>query len=425
MPTGQAVPPACRNLRSYVRSEWGDELYNHSHLQLPGLTDLVLVGHGGFSRVYKAHQAQFARDVAVKVLDMDLVDERTRRKFIRECQATGRLGTHPNIVSVYEAAVTPETNPYIVMEFCAQGSLAAKLAKSGPLAPASILDIGSRISGALKAAHEIGILHRDVKPANILVTGYGHPALADFGISTSTDSSRSLGTESLTVDYAPPEVLEGQEPDARSDLYSLGVTLYTLLTGKPPYSNGPAGSVAQHLLRILRDPVPVVTRPEVPDGLRDLLRALMDKNPEHRPANAADLEERFHELSPQLLRSDAPTVARSTLPKSSDLRPPVVQPAPANNETTRRRAPRPRPEAVLPTKPPIDMQPVETTSNKTHKKSWLPVIFLLVTSLILFLVGLLRPALLFIYASILGIAVVLLYLLAAFISNRSSGKAQR
>ena len=149
---------------------------------LPGLTDLKLVGRGGFSRVYLAYQETFARHVAVKILELELdpADDRTRRRFVRECQAMGRLASHPNIVSVHDAAISSEGLPYIVMEYCSQGSLASRISQSGPLQEHEALDLGLKMAQALSAAHAFKILHRDVKPANILFTNYGQPALADL-----------------------------------------------------------------------------------------------------------------------------------------------------------------------------------------------------------------------------------------------------
>jgi serine/threonine protein kinase len=396
-------------------------------MELPGLTDLTLIGRGGFSRVYRAQQSQFARSVAVKVLDMDLVDERAQRRFVRECQATGRLGSHPSIVSVYEAAVTPEANPYIVMEFCPGGSLAAVVAETGPMGPAVIVDIGARMCDALNAAHRAGIVHRDVKPANILMTSYGHPSLADFGISVSSDASRSVGTEALTVDYAPPEVLEGQEPNARSDLYSLGVTLYTLLTGLPPYSSGKKTPIAQQLLRILRDPVPVVSRGDVPDGLRELLRELMDKDPQQRPESAADLEQRFRSLQRELSRDDLPLTARASLAVTE-----VPAPAPAApvEQVTTRRADLPdgatpdvahgatpeqtkvlRPQIGTPARSQVDQLPAGASlTNRGSAVRWrsglgspTSALCLLALSLGLLVLGLLAAGLIYVYAALGGL----------------------
>ena len=255
-------------------------------LDVPGLDEVQLIGRGGFSQVFRARQIQFDRVVAVKVLLVDDFDEDAQRRFLRECRATGRLSSHPNIVSVYDAGVTADNKPFIVMEYWDGGSMATRLREKGPLPVADIVDIGTKISGALAAAHESGILHRDVKPANILSAVGGRFALADFGISSSTDSSRSVQTDALTIDYAPPEVLHGAEPDARSDLYSLGITLYTLLMGTPPYRSAANTPVAQQLVRILQDPVPRVTRPDAPPELCDLIQTLMEKDPDQRPDDA-------------------------------------------------------------------------------------------------------------------------------------------
>ena len=241
----------------------------------------------------------------------DFDEDAQRRVRVSAWRNGGRLSSHPNIVSVFDAGVTTDGKPYIVMEYWGGGSMATRLRDRGPLPVENVIDIGTKISGALAAAHESGILHRDVKPANILSSDNGRVALADFGISSSMDSSRSVQTDALTIDYAPPEVLHGADPDARSDLYSLGITLYTLLMGTPPYRSTTNTPVAQQLVRILQDPVPRVNRADVPPELADLIQALMEKNPDERPADASELYTTFASIGTRF--GKVPTEVKETV----------------------------------------------------------------------------------------------------------------
>lgn len=150
-------------------------------LAASGFDDAHEIGRGGFGVVYRCSQPSLDRTVAVKVLTADL-DEENRARFFREQRAAGRLTGHPNIVNVFHADVTSSGRPFIVMPYFAQDSVDTWIRNHGPLPLEEVLRIGVKIAGALGAAHRLGILHRDVKPGNILITDYGEPALSDFGI---------------------------------------------------------------------------------------------------------------------------------------------------------------------------------------------------------------------------------------------------
>ena len=259
---------------------------------IPGYRDLVRVGSGGFSMVYSAYQEAFDRTVAVKVLTVELVDENAQRRFQRECRASGRLSNHPSIVTVLDSGFTDDGRPFITTEFMTQGSLADRLDDRGPYAVAAALEIGVLMCGALAAVHAAGILHRDIKPQNILVSDYGEPGLADFGISAITvGPEASIGTSSITPLHVAPEVLEGQPTSAASDVYSLGSTLYMLLAGRAPFQQGNDDALLPLMRRVVMDPIPDIDRPDIPPEVMDLLRYSMAKQPFARYSTAVSFGE--------------------------------------------------------------------------------------------------------------------------------------
>lgn len=269
--------------------------------EVPGYAVLERVGRGGFSVVYRAYQEHLQRTVALKVLLLDVADDRQLRRFRRECQLTARLTGHPNIVTVLDTGSTRSGRPYIATEYFERGSLRDRLAAEGPLPVAEVLKIGVKIAGALAAAHEAGILHRDVKPQNILVNRYGEPALADFGVATLMDSIEvSARSEALTPYHAAPEVLEGEQPTVASDVYGLGSTLYQLLAGRPAHQRDAEGGIAPLLLRILSQEPPDIARPDLPPAVMAALRQAMARNPADRFADAAAFGQRLTELQAQL-----------------------------------------------------------------------------------------------------------------------------
>jgi hypothetical protein len=268
---------------------------------IAGYSDVRLIGRGGFSTVYRALQTQYERVVALKVLDVGLEDERTRRQYQRECAATGRLSSHPNIVTIIDSGFTSGHKPYLTMDYYSQGSLGERVRDHGPLATPDVLRIGVKICGALESAHQKDILHRDIKPENILVSGYGEPALADFGIGTVTARLESSVTmHALTPNHAPPEVMEGKRATETSDIYSLGSTLYFLLAGRPAFNLGNDNSILHFMLRVLQEPVPPIPRQDVPPVVYDVLAASMAKDPAARYQSAAALGQAFQQLQAHL-----------------------------------------------------------------------------------------------------------------------------
>ncbi|MBC6459499.1 serine/threonine-protein kinase [Actinomadura sp. HBU206391] len=267
---------------------------------VPGYRVLKRVGEGGFSVVYLAYQERLDRQVALKVLSVDAIDEASMHRFQRECKITGRLTGHPNVVTVLDNGTTRSGRPYITMEYFEHGSLTDRLQREGPLPVADVLRIGVKLAGALAATHESDVLHRDVKPQNILVSRYGEPALADFGVARLVDSLDSTHTNAFTPHHAAPEILEGKPPGAASDIYSLGSSLYQLLAGQPAFK-GPLGEgLATLIVRILGDPPPPISREGLPQPVFDVIETAMAKLPENRFPSAVAFAQRLQQVQSEL-----------------------------------------------------------------------------------------------------------------------------
>jgi len=243
------------------------------------------VGKGGMGEVYRAIHTRLATERAVKLLPPALAaDPDFLRRFEREAASAARL-EHPNILPVYEYGEAAGGAPYLVMPYVRGGTLKERLAR-GPLPPAELLDLFGQAAAALDYAHEQGIVHRDVKPANLLLDGRGRLYLADFGIAKALEGAEGLtrtGVGVGTPEYMAPEQAQGRA-DARSDLYALGVVLYQALTGRVPYSGT---STVEVLMKHLQDPLPLMP-------LRAVARALA-KNPNDRYASGAALVEDLRE----------------------------------------------------------------------------------------------------------------------------------
>ena len=251
-----------------------------------GYEDLVEVGRGGFGIVYRARQVEFDRTVALKILT-GTFDEDARGRFERECRAMGSLSGHPNIVTVYAAGMTRDGRPYLAMEFLPSGSLGEQLdGRSMPWADA--VTVGIRIAGALQTAHDIGVLHRDVKPDNILLSAYGQPKLGDFGIARLHGAYETrTGIVSATLAHAAPELLEGKPPSRASDVYSLASTTFSLIAGNPPFARDETDSLASVVARVATEPVPDLQARGVPVAVFRALEQGLAKDPEKRTPTAA------------------------------------------------------------------------------------------------------------------------------------------
>ena len=246
------------------------------------------LGRGAMGVVYKARDPKINRLVAVKtvLLTGQPPDEELeyRERFVREAEAAGRL-SHPGIVTIFDVGEEPETrSPYIVMEFVAGQSLDKLLLArdDNKLPPETALQVTLELAEALDCAHGQGVVHRDLKPPNILITEEGHAKIADFGIAklnlaSLTVTGRTVGTPA----YMSPEQLSGEEVDGRSDLFSLGVILYTSLTGYRPFQGNSAMTVSFKVVN--RDPVPAsILDTDLPPGLDYIIARAMAKDPAQR-----------------------------------------------------------------------------------------------------------------------------------------------
>ena len=268
--------------------------------EVPGYRILERAGEGGFSVVYRAHQERLDRIVALKILSVDAVDDDTMRRFERECQITGRLTGHPNVVTVLDTGMTSAGRPYISMDYFERGSLRDRLSREGPLPVPDVLRIGVKIAGALAATHEAEVLHRDVKPQNILVSRYGEPALADFGVARLVDSSEATHTNAFTPHHAAPEVVNGEPPGVTSDVYALASSMYQLLAGGPAFKAGSGSGIGPLMMRILNEPPPPIQRPDLPPQVFEVIVKAMAKTPGGRFPSAVAFATRLQHLQMEL-----------------------------------------------------------------------------------------------------------------------------
>ncbi|MGW4337007.1 protein kinase domain-containing protein [Rhodococcus koreensis] len=315
-----------------------------------GFDDPHLIGRGGFGVVYRCSQPSLDRIVAVKVLASDL-DEENRARFFREQRAMGRLTGHPNIVNVLHVGTTDGGRPYIVMPFHPHDSLDVQIRRHGPLSLADTLRLGVKISGALETAHRLDILHRDVKPANILVTDYGEPALADFGIARLGGGfETSTGTITGSPAFTAPEVLGGTAPSRTADVYSLAATLFCVVTGHAAFERRSGEQIVAQFLRITAHHVPDLREQGIPADLSAVIEQAMAADPLDRPATAIEVGEALRRIQ---LRGGFPV----------DEIPLQVEPTAAPGENVRRITLAPSARTTLAPRRATDLTAVRTNAG--------------------------------------------------------------
>jgi serine/threonine-protein kinase len=254
-----------------------------------------VLGRGGMAEVHRGRDLRLGREVAVKVLRHDLArDPSFQVRFRREAQASASLN-HPAIVAVYDTGedrTTTGATPYIVMEYVEGETLRDVIRREGHLPSERAMTLAADICGALDFSHRNGIVHRDVKPGNVMITPQGTVKVMDFGIARAVSDSAATMTSTAavigTAQYLSPEQARGESVDARSDVYSMGCLLYELVTGAPPFSGDSPVAVAYQHVR--EDPrLPSSINPEVPAELDAILLKAMSKNPANRYQSAAEM----------------------------------------------------------------------------------------------------------------------------------------
>jgi len=277
---------------------------------------LERIGAGGMGEVWKAHDARLDRTVAIKMLLQGAIADATAfDRFRREAMSLSRL-SHAGIATIYDFD-SADGRDFLVMEFVTGGTLESRL-QSGPLAIADVRSIGAAIADALEDAHRQGVLHRDMKPGNVALTMDGRPKILDFGLAllTSGDAMTGRLTQTGTVmgslAYMAPEQLLGEDNDARTDIYALGVTLFELSTGHRPFSQERPQAL---LFAVVNTTAPAVRsrRPDAPVELERLVASCLEKDRERRPQSAAVVAEALRHVSDAPSAPASVTVAKNTI----------------------------------------------------------------------------------------------------------------
>ena len=334
---------------------------------------LEVIGSGGMAVVYKARCHRLNRLVAIKILkDDNLQDEDFRRRFHAESQAVAML-SHPNIVSIYDVSTSIMAD-YIVMELIEGITLKQYMEKKGTLNWKETLHFAMQIAKALEHAHSRGIVHRDIKPHNVMVLKNGSVKVMDFGIARMMSQGNTLTKEALgSVHYISPEQAKGGRVDSRSDLYSLGVVMYEMMAGRPPYDGDSPVSVAiQHING--GAVMPTLLNPNIPGGLEQIIMKAMAREIEGRYTSAAqmlsDMDE-FRKDPTILFDYNAPALDVVTRISKPDL---VVQPARTAESTQKKEKEQPRrrtPAAAAPVKkqtPQKKEKPKNTPPRKVREE---------------------------------------------------------
>ncbi|MCJ1907202.1 Stk1 family PASTA domain-containing Ser/Thr kinase [Planococcus ruber] len=322
---------------------------------------LELIGGGGMSNVYLAHDMILDRDIAIKILRYDFSnEEELRRRFQREALSTTSLA-HPHIVNIFDVGEEGSLH-YLVMEYVPGKTLKEYIIDNSPVAPEQAVKIMKQLASALAHAHQNQIVHRDIKPQNILMDAEGNVKISDFGIAMALSATSYTQTNSVlgTVHYLSPEQARGGTANKKSDIYSLGIVMFELLTGKLPFSGESAVSIA---LKHLQTETPSLREivPGMPQSLENVVLKATAKNPQHRYQSASELEE---DLSTVLLpeRLDEPKFSAPIDEDATRAMPAIKDPAVYGSvEETKTIAPVSKKE---PAKKPVEPPP------KKKKKKW-------------------------------------------------------
>jgi ATP/maltotriose-dependent transcriptional regulator MalT len=258
-----------------------------AELEAEGYDDAEPVGRGSFAVVYRCNQLSLDRVVAVKVLSSYL-DDADLVYFEREQRAMGRVSGHPNVVPVLHSGRTSSGRPYLVMPYHSRSTLAAWIHGHGPLTVRDAVETGVRLAGALETAHRAGVLHRDVKPPNVLLTAYGEPQLCDFGVARVAGGPETGSHDVVgSLPYIAPELFRGAAVSVAADIYGLAATVFAALSGDPPFKLTVGDNPAAFARRVLAGPIPDLRAKDVPDPICSALELGLNLDPARRPSSAA------------------------------------------------------------------------------------------------------------------------------------------
>ena len=256
---------------------------------LPGFSYVRVLGSGGFADVFLYEQNMPRRQVAVKVMLSEVVNDQVRQMFQAEANLMAQLSAHPSILTVYQASVSADGRPYLVMELCSSSLSQRYRAESIPVA--EVLRVAVKIGSAIETAHRAGVLHRDIKPSNILLTAYGHPVLSDFGIAATLSESDSQQSVGLSIPWSAPEVLMDETAGTiASEVWSFAATVYSLLAGRSPFEvPGQSNGSTDLISRINRAKPQAIGRPDVPSSLERIVARGMSRKTEARQSSVLEM----------------------------------------------------------------------------------------------------------------------------------------
>jgi serine/threonine protein kinase len=312
---------------------------------LAGFSYLHILGSGGFADVFLYEQNMPRRQVAVKVMLSEVVNDQVRQMFQAEANLMAQLSAHPAILTIYEASVSSDGRPYLVMELCSP-SIAERYRRER-MPVGEVLRTAIKVGSAIETVHRAGVLHRDIKPSNILTTAYGHPVLSDFGIAATLATARDEEAVGLSIPWSAPEVLLDETPGSiASEVWAFAATVYSLIAGRSPFEvPGGDNGAAELMTRIARAKPHAIDRPDVPASLERILRSAMSRRPSDRPAGVLELVRELQSVEAELGLAQTPvelaldewaTSTVSDLEERTRLRPIALGDAVPRSERRRR-----------------------------------------------------------------------------------------